>query len=74
MAFLLEGKASEVAGTTYKTLMNIVDEISSCSYPEAKELTDVQEEEETVVESLPVMIHSLVTLLLLPSTSFPFRE
>jgi len=54
LAALVEGRNKEVAGTTYKDLIKIVQEISSCTYPEpVPEViqTEVVAEEEEVVEA-----------------------
>jgi len=51
---LVEGRNKEVAGTTYKDLIKIVQEISSCTYPEAAQPEVIQTEipaEEEVVEA-----------------------
>ncbi|XP_071540399.1 uncharacterized protein [Panulirus ornatus] len=49
LLWLLEGRNKNIARTTYKALLNVVDEIASCSYPERK-LAEI-EEEAPVVES-----------------------
>ncbi|KAK7073303.1 positive regulation of dendritic spine morphogenesis [Halocaridina rubra] len=51
IVYLMEGKNKEVAGSTYKTLLNIVDEIASCNYPERK--IEAEPEEELLVDSIP---------------------
>lgn len=45
-SYLLEGRNREVANSTYKDLLNLLDEIASCPYPEAKPL---EPEDETPV-------------------------
>jgi len=51
-AALVEGRNKEVAGTTYKDLIKIVQEISSCTYPEPVpeviETPEIPAEEEVV--------------------------
>nr|XP_053639703.1 WAS/WASL-interacting protein family member 3-like [Cherax quadricarinatus] len=49
LIWLMEGRSKDIANTTYKALLNVVDEIASCSYPEIK--LDEIEEEATAVES-----------------------
>lgn len=48
MVLLREGKNKEVAGSTYKALLGVLEEISNCPYPERKPA--VPEEEEEVEE------------------------
>lgn len=52
MVSLLEGKSSDVAGTTYKTMLTIIEDIGNCQYPERKE-PEAPVEEEVIVEPLP---------------------
>ncbi|XP_050701655.1 caprin-1-like isoform X1 [Eriocheir sinensis] len=46
MVLLREGKNKEVAGSTYKALLNMVEEIANCPYPERKPTVPEEEEEE----------------------------
>lgn len=53
MILLREGKNKEVAGSSYKALLSVVEEIANCSYPEKKPTVpeeEVEEEEEEVEE------------------------
>lgn len=50
MVLLREGKNKEVAGSTYKALLNVVEEIANCPYPERKPTVPEEEEEEEEVE------------------------
>ncbi|XP_042220888.1 caprin-1-like [Homarus americanus] len=43
LVWLLEGRNRDIANSTYKALLNVVEEISNCSYPERK-LPEIEEE------------------------------
>ena len=46
MVLLREGKNKEVAGSTHKALLSVMEEVANCSYPERKPTVLEQEEKE----------------------------